>query len=269
MKETFFGYVNSIWQALILIEAARQGVLPRIKRRLRETDRRSIKSGIRAHNFNYPTANRRFILTRTSPGAIFVWDEEEAGIIRWTDGLRWSSSKDFGDFVAYVQKEDDNAEEFIPFSELLHKKVLSVVTADKRRFHLASYYTPKDISDGKLPLPPHNLVHIPTDYYSRLRHNRPLELTSRDNPDDSSTSSERQDLDKLQSPINPYNTFYSNDSQPKILDKPKLPPVTTLFQVADGHYRFSNPKPQPTRNSNPIQQPKNDTFIHRKHSLNM
>lgn len=247
MKETFFGYVNSIWQALILIEAARLGVLPRIKRRLRETDRRSIKSG-----------------------AIFVWDEEEAGIIRWTDGLRWSSSKDFGDFVAYVQKEDDNAEEFIPFSELLHKKVLSVVTADKRRFHLASYYTPKDISDGKLPLPPHNLVHIPTDYYSRLRHNRPLELTLRDNPDDSSTSSERQDLDKLQSPINPYNTFYSNEPQPKILDKPKLPPVTTLFQVADGHYRFSNPKPQPTRNSNPIQQPKNDTFIHRKkHSLNM
>lgn len=58
----FIGYVETTVNALRLIHAARQGVIPRITRRLNDNERRSmIKSG-----------------------AVFVFSVEESGIKRWT-----------------------------------------------------------------------------------------------------------------------------------------------------------------------------------------
>ena len=58
----FMGYVETTVNALRLIHAARQGVIPRITRRLNDSERRSmIKSG-----------------------AVFVFSVEESGIKRWT-----------------------------------------------------------------------------------------------------------------------------------------------------------------------------------------
>ncbi|KAI9142665.1 hypothetical protein BKA69DRAFT_1065722 [Paraphysoderma sedebokerense] len=52
----------------------------------------------------------------------------------------------------------------------LHKKILSVKTADNRKFHLVSYYTPQDVADGTLP-PASSVswlsdVKVPMKYYT-------------------------------------------------------------------------------------------------------
>jgi hypothetical protein len=58
----FTGYVESTVNALRLIHAARQGVIPRITRRLNDAERR----------------------TMIKSGAVFVFSVEESGIKRWT-----------------------------------------------------------------------------------------------------------------------------------------------------------------------------------------
>ncbi len=58
----FIGYVESTVNALRLIHAARQGVIPRITRRLNDTERR----------------------TMIKSGAVFVFSVDESTIKRWT-----------------------------------------------------------------------------------------------------------------------------------------------------------------------------------------
>lgn len=58
----FIGYVETTVHALRLIHAARQGVIPRITRRLNDSERR----------------------TMIKSGAVFVFSVEESGIKRWT-----------------------------------------------------------------------------------------------------------------------------------------------------------------------------------------
>ncbi|KAM3078332.1 Gluconate transport-inducing protein [Clarireedia jacksonii] len=57
-------------------------LLPRVQRRLSEKERQSIKSG-----------------------SVFVWDEREAGMRRWTDGKSWSASRVSGSFLTYREME--------------------------------------------------------------------------------------------------------------------------------------------------------------------
>lgn len=80
---SYFGTVNlsSAEEAHIIIEACRQGLLPRVTRRLTDEERIQF---IRA-------------------GAIFVWEEEEAGIRRWTDNIKWSPSRVSGAFLTYSE----------------------------------------------------------------------------------------------------------------------------------------------------------------------
>lgn len=61
----FIGFVETTVNALRLIHAARQGVIPRITRRLNDTERR----------------------TMIKSGAVFVFSVEESGIKRWTGKL--------------------------------------------------------------------------------------------------------------------------------------------------------------------------------------
>ena len=68
--------------AIILFEACRLGLLPRVQRRLSEKERQSIRSG-----------------------SVFVWDEREAGMRRWTDGKSWSASRVSGSFLTYREME--------------------------------------------------------------------------------------------------------------------------------------------------------------------
>ncbi|KAI4100519.1 MAG: hypothetical protein L6R37_005434 [Teloschistes peruensis] len=80
--ETYNGHVRAPADAIILFEACRLGLLPRVQRRLSEKERSSIKSG-----------------------SVFVWDEREAGMRRWTDGKSWSASRVSGSFLTYREME--------------------------------------------------------------------------------------------------------------------------------------------------------------------
>ncbi|KAL1597304.1 Gluconate transport-inducing protein [Paraconiothyrium brasiliense] len=80
--ETYHGHVRTPNDAILLFEACRIGLLPRVQRRLSEKERQQIKSG-----------------------SVFVWDEREAGMRRWTDGKSWSASRVSGSFLTYREME--------------------------------------------------------------------------------------------------------------------------------------------------------------------
>ncbi|KAJ1926421.1 Gluconate transport-inducing protein [Tieghemiomyces parasiticus] len=82
MLESYTGYIETGHDALLLFEACRCGILNRVQRRLGEKERNSIRSG-----------------------SIFVWDEEESGMKRWTDGKSWSASRVLGCFLTYQETE--------------------------------------------------------------------------------------------------------------------------------------------------------------------
>ncbi|WPH00517.1 cAMP-independent regulatory protein pac2 [Acrodontium crateriforme] len=141
--ETYNGHVRTPADAIILFEACRIGLLPRVQRRLSEKERQSIKSG-----------------------SVFVWDEREAGMRRWTDGKSWSASRVSGSFLTYREMEgkrggssyDKSANrEGMPATaegdsdggpdgyrykpDGLMKQSFSITTNGGQHLHLISYYS--------------------------------------------------------------------------------------------------------------------------------
>ncbi|KAF7330181.1 hypothetical protein MVEN_02455100 [Mycena venus] len=167
----FYGAVETTMNALRLIHAARQGVIPRITRRLNDAERR----------------------TMIKSGAVFVFSVEESGIKRWTDGLLWSPSRIVGNFLVYREiNERTNSrgshKKLYPTDEpsralsvrssslaRLHNALTSIaglqtsehgtfkpnglikktitVTIEGSDLHLISYYTSADQHSGKLKRP--------------------------------------------------------------------------------------------------------------------
>ncbi|EPZ35896.1 hypothetical protein ROZALSC1DRAFT_30263 [Rozella allomycis CSF55] len=80
--ETFYGVIETSADALRVLELCRQGRLGRVRRRLHENERKLIRSG-----------------------SVFVFDEVESGIKRWTDGRIWSPSRILGNFLVYRELE--------------------------------------------------------------------------------------------------------------------------------------------------------------------
>lgn len=80
--ETFYGLIETTADALKVIELCRQGKLGRVRRRLHEKERKMIRSG-----------------------SVFVFDETESGVKRWTDGRLWSPSRILGNFLIYRELE--------------------------------------------------------------------------------------------------------------------------------------------------------------------
>ncbi|KAI8059185.1 Gti1/Pac2 family-domain-containing protein [Gongronella butleri] len=78
LTETFYGYIETTTDALLVFEACKRGLLPKITRRLQEKERGYLRSG-----------------------TVFVFDGRESGIKRWTDGLVWSPSRILGNFLIY------------------------------------------------------------------------------------------------------------------------------------------------------------------------
>ncbi|KAF7356391.1 hypothetical protein MVEN_00971700 [Mycena venus] len=167
----FYGAVETTLNALRLIHAARQGLIPRITRRLDDAKRR----------------------TMIKSGAVFVFSVEESGIKRWTDGLLWSPSRIVGNFLIYREinkrtnsrgshknlypTDEPSRALYVRPSSLarLHnaltviaglqtsehgtfkpngliKKTITV-TIEGSDFHLISYYTSADQHSGKLKRP--------------------------------------------------------------------------------------------------------------------
>ncbi len=76
------GWIESTGDALLILEAARRGLIPRVTRRLVDSERKMITSG-----------------------SVFVFDEDESGIKRWTDGFFWSPSRILGNFLLYRETD--------------------------------------------------------------------------------------------------------------------------------------------------------------------
>ncbi|KAI8872301.1 hypothetical protein GQ42DRAFT_119568, partial [Ramicandelaber brevisporus] len=72
------GYVHTTEDALILIEAARTGTIPRVKRRLTDAEKNSLDAG-----------------------SVVIYDEQESHIKRWTDSRSWTPSRINSNFLVY------------------------------------------------------------------------------------------------------------------------------------------------------------------------
>lgn len=159
--ETYYGHVRTPADAIVLFEACRLGLLPRVQRRLSEKERQSIRSG-----------------------SVFVWDEREAGMRRWTDGKSWSASRVSGSFLTYREMEgkrgggsvsqsstsragrspesrdsdDDRATDEGPDGyrykpDGLMKQSFSITTSNGQHLHLISYYSRSHPSAANLQQP--------------------------------------------------------------------------------------------------------------------
>ncbi|PQK11929.1 hypothetical protein BB8028_0003g05490 [Beauveria bassiana] len=153
--ETYHGYVRTPADAIKLFEACRLGILPRVQRRLSEKERQSIRSG-----------------------SVFVWDEREAGMRRWTDGKSWSASRVSGSFLTYREMEgkrgggfgtgrragkdgrlsdedmDDGEPEGYRYkADGLMKQSFSITTHNDHHLHLISYYSRPQPGHAELPQP--------------------------------------------------------------------------------------------------------------------
>ncbi|KAJ5808590.1 hypothetical protein N7474_009859 [Penicillium riverlandense] len=161
--ETYYGHVRTPADAIILFEACRIGLLPRVQRRLSEKERQSIRSG-----------------------SVFVWDEREAGMRRWTDGKSWSASRVSGSFLTYREMEgkrgggsvsqnsvsrggktpesrgsdedrgdgtDEGPDGYRYKPDGLMKQSFSITTSTGQHLHLISYYSRSHPSASNLQQP--------------------------------------------------------------------------------------------------------------------
>ncbi|KAF3768402.1 hypothetical protein M406DRAFT_16146, partial [Cryphonectria parasitica EP155] len=157
--ETYHGIVRTPADAIKLFEACRVGLLSRVQCRLSKKERQSIRSG-----------------------SVFVWDEREAGMRRWTDGKSWSASRVSGSFLAYREIEgkrgggfgtsrrsagktldsgrgsDEVSEDGEPKgyrykTDGLMKQTFSITTSQGQHLHLISYYSRPHPSGPELPQP--------------------------------------------------------------------------------------------------------------------
>ncbi|ODQ51922.1 hypothetical protein SAICODRAFT_58866, partial [Saitoella complicata NRRL Y-17804] len=178
LHPTFFGHVHTTQDALLIFEACRRDIVKPITRRPHDRER---EQAIRS-------------------GCIFVFNEIQSGIKRWTDGVAWSPSRIMGNFLLYRELErrfapGERKRQIKPsrpkpgqldFPELdtdralvgsltdtygfkeggLIKKTMSLIV-DGQPHHLISYYTAEDVKDGVLATPSKSAmfagVQIPAD----------------------------------------------------------------------------------------------------------
>ncbi len=156
-QPTYVGHIKSANDAILLLSAcdlpatapvspnanSRENVLPpprRVTRRLLDAERADL----------------------VASGSVFVWDEKEAGMKRWTDGRVWSASRVSGCFLTYRELEarkkvgssgsamvDGPAtNQYKP--DGLIKQSFSITTSSGRKLHVISYFTKRDIREGRL-----------------------------------------------------------------------------------------------------------------------
>jgi Gti1/Pac2 family transcription factor len=83
LAPTYYGYIASTQDGLLLFEACLSGALKHVSRR--------------------PNDRERARLIRS--GNVFIYEEHLSGIKRWTDGIPWSPSRNLGDFLVYRELE--------------------------------------------------------------------------------------------------------------------------------------------------------------------
>eukprot|EP00158_Paraphelidium_tribonemae_P003369 Partr_v1_DN26073_c1_g1_i2_m283 putative Regulatory protein len=161
---SYHGFIDSTEDALLIFEACRLGRLNRTSRRLMASERRSLISG-----------------------NVFVFEEHESGIRRWTDGRLWSPSRILNNFLVYREVDRKEAaprnlveynfpsggvrgaltkdEDDVPSGPLtsqkgtyyfkangLIKKTISV-NVDQVQYHMVCYYEKSEAISGQLMRP--------------------------------------------------------------------------------------------------------------------
>ncbi|OCH89823.1 hypothetical protein OBBRIDRAFT_640142 [Obba rivulosa] len=158
------GWIQTTRDAMLIVEGARTGRVPRVTRRFHDIERQNMLKS----------------------GAILVFTEEESGIKRWTDVFDWSPSRMLGNFLIYRERAEeqpalsDELPEIKPdpctallsiadsylerciFGSWRHgknlkedgmmKKTLSLEIEDIV-YHIISYYRPSDVLSGLLHTP--------------------------------------------------------------------------------------------------------------------
>lgn len=81
LDATYYGFIGSTFDALILFEACIAGQIKHVFRRPQDRERGHI----------------------IQSGKIFIYEETTSGIKRWTDGISWSPSRILGNFLIYRQ----------------------------------------------------------------------------------------------------------------------------------------------------------------------
>lgn len=83
-------HIRDAQDAHVVLEAVRLNILPLIKRRLLSNERDELRSG-----------------------QVYVWEEaqDDGGLLRWTDGRRWSQSRMRGDYLFYEEKIETTQDE--------------------------------------------------------------------------------------------------------------------------------------------------------------
>lgn len=136
--ETYYGYIRTCADAILILQACQDRLLPRLQGRLSERQRQSIRSG-----------------------SVFVWDEDEGGMRRWTDGRSWSSSRVNGRFLAYREMEKKTHQTKSPRDDghILRFKVnglikqsFSITAMSGQRLHLISYHSQNSADDLQIPI---------------------------------------------------------------------------------------------------------------------
>ncbi|KIK92724.1 hypothetical protein PAXRUDRAFT_791666 [Paxillus rubicundulus Ve08.2h10] len=132
-------HVRDAKDAHVVLEAVRLNMLPLIRRRLTASEREQLVSG-----------------------NVFVWEEAEndGGLLRWTDGRRWSQSRMRGDYLFYEEKMETTQEEKDAKAALrrkdrpnrpngLTKQTYSALvylpgSSHPRKWHVVAYFTGDD-----------------------------------------------------------------------------------------------------------------------------
>ncbi|KAF7983611.1 hypothetical protein HWV62_20526 [Athelia sp. TMB] len=114
------GWIETTGDALLILEAARRGLIPRVTRRLVDSERKMITSG-----------------------SVFVFDEDESGIKRWTDGFFWSPSRILGNFLLYRETDKRGAGHRGARSDMHHPTATDEYNADGTRVDGQTLSRPK------------------------------------------------------------------------------------------------------------------------------
>lgn len=80
--ESFYGKVQTMSDAMALMEAGHKGLIPKVKSRLTKHECQKIRSG-----------------------SVFVWGGNESDMVRWTDHLSWTSSRLATSSLLYKQEQ--------------------------------------------------------------------------------------------------------------------------------------------------------------------
>ena len=137
--ETYFGDINTSQDAIKLFEACRLGLLPQTQHRLSLSERRRIR-----------------------PDSVFVWNDRNGHLRRWTDSRAWGPCRIDGRFVSYQEmagrfcKQKLNQEGASTYwfkSNGMVKRTFTSKTSNGTRFHLVAYSSPQHSQVSKLSRP--------------------------------------------------------------------------------------------------------------------